>query len=85
MKKMTAEELADTDPSGFEVEEEVYVDYTDKDGNKKKRYLVENSSDSVVRTLRDKYNAVSIEDITMEWEMEDKGRDYADYSDYDSL
>ena len=88
-KTATEEYLEENSPAGydkgFEVEEEVYVDFTDKDGNKKKRYLVENSPDSVVRTLRDKYNAVSIEDITMEWEMEDKNKDYADYSDYDSL
>ena len=88
-KTATEEYLKENRPpgnsKGFEVEEEVYVDFTDKDGNKKKRYLVENSPDSIVRTLRDKYNAVSIEDITMEWEMEDKNKDYADYGDYDSL
>ena len=33
MKNMTNEELAERDPSGFEVDEEVYVDFTDKDGN----------------------------------------------------
>lgn len=81
MKKMTAEELADTDPSGFEVDEEVYVDFTDKDGNKKKGYMIVNSPDLAVRILRDKYNAVSIEGMLMEWEMEEKGKNFDDYTD----
>ena len=81
MKKMTNEELAEKDPSGFEVDEEVYVDFTDKDGNKKKGYMIVNSPDLAVRILRDKYGAVSIEDLTMEWEMDDKGKDYDEYTD----
>lgn len=81
MKKMTNEELAEKDPSGFEVDEEVYVDFTDKDGNKKKGYMIVNSPDLAVRILRDRYGAVSIEDLTMEWEMDDKGKDYDEYTD----
>ena len=68
-------------PKGFEVEEEVYVDFTDKDGKKRKGYMIVNNPDLAVRILRDRYNAVSIEDMTMEWEMDDKGKDYDDYTD----
>jgi hypothetical protein len=66
---------------GFYVDEEVYVDFTDKDGNKKKGYMMVNSPDLAVRILRDKYNAVSIEDMLMEWEMEEKGKNFDDYTD----
>lgn len=66
---------------GFYVDEEVYVDFTDKDGNKKKGYMIVNNPDLAVRILRDKYNAVSIEDMLMEWEMEEKGKNFDDYTD----
>jgi hypothetical protein len=67
--------------SGFYVDEEVYVDFTDKDGNKKKGYMIVNNPDLAVRILRDKYNAVSIEGMLMEWEMEEKGKNFDDYTD----
>ena len=65
----------------FRVEEEVYVDYTDKDGKKKKVYMLANSPDAVVRRLK-KQGAKSIEDIIMEWEYQrvwDKGPNHSDY------
>jgi len=66
--------------SGFYVDEEVYVDFTDKDGKKKKGYMLVNNPDLAVRILRDRYGAVSVEDITMEWEMGDKGKNFEDYT-----
>ena len=66
--------------SGFYVDEEVYVDFTDKDGKKKKGYMLVNNPDLAVRILRDRYGAVSIEDMTMEWEMGDKGKNFEDYT-----
>jgi hypothetical protein len=84
-KTATDEFLEENAPGGYDkgfyVDEEVYVDFTDKDGNKKKGYMIVNNPDLAVRILRDKYNAVSIEDMLTEWEMDDKGKNLDDYTD----
>ena len=84
MEKMTDQELENRAPQGYDagfyVDEEVYVDFTDKEGKKKKGYMLVNNPDLAVRILRDRYGAVSVEDITMEWEMGDKGKNFEDYT-----
>ena len=86
MEKMTDQELKNRAPQGYDegfyVDEELYVDFTDGyDGKKKKGYMLVNNPDLAVRILRDRYGAVSIEDMTMEWEMEEKGKNFDDYTD----
>tara|TARA_R110002110_G_scaffold62000_3_gene173516 strand:- start:221 stop:1066 length:846 start_codon:yes stop_codon:yes gene_type:complete len=64
----------------FLTNEEVFVDYTDKDGNKVKRYMLANNPDEVVTLLKRKYKAKSIQGIAMKWELEGKGLDEDKYS-----
>ena len=61
----------------FRVTEEIFIDYTDKNGKKQKAYMEANSPDEVVRTLKEK-GAKSIERMRPEWEVEDDWDDYMD-------
>ena len=54
----------------FDGEEEVYVDYTDKNGDKRKVYMEVNSPDDVERLLKER-GAQSIEGMTLRDEMDE--------------
>ena len=62
---------------GFRVSEEIYIDYTDKNGKKQKAYMEANSPDEIVRTLKEE-GAKSIERMRPEWEVDDDWDDYMD-------
>lgn len=71
------ENIDDKDDEVFRVTEEIYIDYTDKNGKKQKAYMEANSPDEVVRTLKEK-GAKSIERMRPEWEVEDDWDAYTD-------
>ena len=65
--------ISTNDDNFFLTNEEVYVDFTNEEGEKIKKYIVVNNPDEAVRLLQSRYKATSIEGMTMKWELEDKG------------